>query len=66
MLTREDYIGYLRQIGDFENEMVRAYGVLVELISTDDAKKVCSNILKQEKEHAVLVGELNKLFAVSA
>ena len=65
MLTREDYIGYLKQIGDFEESAVRLYGTLVNLTSDDYAKKICSAIQKQEKEHVVLVGELKKLFAVS-
>jgi rubrerythrin len=65
MLTREDYANYIKQVGDFEKEMVIVYGRLVELTSDEHIKQVCSAILKQEKEHVALVEELMNLFAVS-
>ena len=64
MLTREDYTNYLKQIDDFEKNMVLTYNKLIDLTSDGYTKQVCSTILKQEKEHVVLVEKLAKLFAV--
>ncbi len=66
MLSQQDYNGYLKQVLDIEKEMSHVYETCVDLTADEEVRKVCSKLMKQEKEHIGLVGELMKLLGVSA
>lgn len=64
MLTRNDYIDYLKQVRDMESSMVGVYSKCLELTDDDYVKRVCSAIMAQEKEHEKMVGKLMELLGL--
>jgi rubrerythrin len=62
MLTKEDYIGYLKQMKKVEEEMRDTYKVCSENIGDERIKGILAKLARDEARHAGMVEELKKLF----
>lgn len=62
MLSKEDYKDYLNQIVRIENRMSNIYADCVDRLKEDSIKRICSGLSDGEKQHALIVDELIKLF----
>ena len=62
MLTKEDYIGYLKQMKNIEEEMRDTYKGCAENIGDERIKNILAKLARDEARHAGMVEELEKLF----
>jgi rubrerythrin len=63
MLSREDYLNYVEEISSIEKKMVRVYSDYMKKIDYPSVKRVCSDILQDEKRHVLVAYELKKLIS---
>ncbi|MDD5566069.1 MAG: hypothetical protein PHG31_04190 [Candidatus Omnitrophica bacterium] len=61
MLSKEDYLGYLKEMFGIENQMAVFYGHLQARIDDPEIKRLLQKLCSDEAEHERLVGALISL-----
>ena len=61
MLSKNDYLGYLKEMFDIENKMVNIYSDLEERINDREIKNIFSRLVLDERSHANAINVLVEL-----
>jgi|GEM_PF-860944 len=61
MLSKEDYLSYLKEMFDIETKMINVYSGLKEKANDRQVKDFLSQLAKDEISHASTVRELTEL-----
>ena len=58
MLSNEDYVEYLKEIGNVENRMANSYQRCLECVEDEALKQVFETLVSEEKEHLLIVHKI--------
>lgn len=66
MLTKEDYLDYLRQMMDIENDMKVIYHKCARAVDDSNLKKIFSQLERDETSHGDGIEEVIKTIAAKS
>ena len=61
MLSKKDYLDYLKQIKKVEEDMRETYRACLDKVKDDKILKICQKLMEDETRHAHMVEDLEKL-----